>query len=169
MTGSVPLRFGAILAAAALALTGCASASAPSPSAQAGEAVTITDAWVKAADSGMSAAFGHLSNSSGADLTVISADTSAAAMTELHETVQNAAGETVMREIDGGFVLPAGGSLELAPGGSHLMLMDLTAPLKAGDEVTITLTFSDRSTTSFTAPVKEYSGANENYEGGGGH
>lgn len=87
-------------------------------------------------------------------------------MLELHETVENEDGQMVMREIGGGFVIPADGSMTLEPGGNHIMLMDLTAPLAAGEEVTFTLTFSDESTYEFTAPVKDYSGANETYEGG---
>jgi len=46
------------------------------------------------------------------------------------------------------------------------MLMDLTAPLVAGDDVTLTLTYSDGTSSEITAPVKDYAGANENYEGG---
>ncbi|WP_394685899.1 copper chaperone PCu(A)C, partial [uncultured Microbacterium sp.] len=84
-----------------------------------------------------------------------------------HETVPNESGQMVMREVEGGFVIPAGGSIELAPGGNHLMFMDVTSPLRAGAETTITLTFADDSTAEITAPVKEFSGANENYEGGG--
>jgi copper(I)-binding protein len=113
----------------------------------------------------MSAAFGELSNSSDQDITVVSAESDASSMLELHETVENDSGEMVMREIDGGFVIPAGGSLTLEPGANHIMLMDLTAPLMAGEEATFTLTFSDGSTFEFTAPVKDYSGASENYEG----
>ncbi|MEZ3160491.1 copper chaperone PCu(A)C [Microbacterium sp. BWT-B31] len=127
--------------------------------------MTISDAWVKAADEGMSAAFGELTNSSDQDVTVTSATSEASSMLELHETVENDAGEMIMRPIEGGFVIPAGGTLHLEPGGNHIMLMDLTAPLAAGDEATFTLTFSDDSTYEFTAPVKDYSGANETYEG----
>lgn len=160
-------RLALLLAATALTLTGCASttpstADEPVP---AGEAVTITDGWVKSADEGMSAAFGELANSSDEDVAVVSATTAASSTLELHETVENEAGEMVMRQIEGGFVIPAGGTLTLEPGGNHIMLMDLTAPLKAGEEVTFTLTFSDDSTFEFTAPVKDYSGANETYEG----
>ncbi len=159
-------RLGLLLAASALALTGCATA-APEGSTDlpAADAVTITDAWVKSAPDGMSAAFGELANGSDADVTVVSAASDASTMLELHETVENDAGEMIMREIDGGFVIPAGGSLALEPGGSHLMLMDLTGPLVAGAEASVTLTFSDGSTMSFAAPVKDYAGANETYEG----
>ena len=162
-------RVGFLLAATALALSGCASAAAPaaSPSAEpAGQSVTITDAWVKSADSGMSAAFGTLENTSDHDITLVSAESPASTMLQLHETTANDAGAMVMQEKKGGFVIPAGGSFALEPGGNHIMLMDLAAPLTAGDEATFTLTFSDASTYEFTAPVKDYSGANETYEGG---
>lgn len=164
-------RFAALVAVSLLALTGCAGTSAPaeSESAPAGDSVTIEDAWVKSAEEGMSAAFGTLTNTGADDVTVVSAETAASSMVELHETVENEAGEMVMREIEGGFVIPAGGTLVLEPGASHIMLMDLASPLQAGAEVTVTLTFSDDSTYEFTAPVKDYSGANENYEDGDEH
>lgn len=159
-------RVAALIAVSLLALTGCAAESAPAEtqSAPAGDVVTIEDAWVKSADEGMSAAFGRLENSSDSDVTVVSVTSDASSMLELHETVENEAGEMVMREIEGGFVIPAGTEFALEPGANHIMLMDLTDPLHAGDEATFTLTFSDDSTYEFTAPVKDYSGANENYE-----
>lgn len=160
-----------IIAASMLALTGCTTESAPSETsdAPAADVVTIEDAWVKSADEGMSAAFGVLVNDGDEDLTVVSVTSDASSMLELHETVENESGEMVMREIEGGFVIPAGAELALEPGADHIMLMDLRSPLKAGDEATFTLTFSDDSTYEFTAPVKDYSGANENYEEGDEH
>lgn len=164
-------RVAAILTVSLLALTGCAAESAPAETdpAQAGDTITVDDAWVKSADEGMSAAFGAIINSGDDDVTVVSVASDASSMLELHETVENESGEMVMREIEGGFVVPAGGELALEPGANHIMLMDLVAPLQAGDEATFTLTFSDDSTYEFTAPVKDYSGANENYEEGDEH
>ena len=161
-------RLAAVIAVSLLALTGCTPESSPTESASrpAGDAVTIEDAWVKSAEEGMSAGFGTLVNSGDDDVTVVSVTSEASNMLELHETVENEAGEMVMREKDGGFVIPAGGKLALEPGGNHIMMMDLTGPLTAGSDVTFTLMFSDDSTYEFTAPVKDYSGANENYEGG---
>lgn len=167
MNISKPLpRAMALLAVSVLALTGCTATTTPEPqnSKPAGETVTIEDAWVKAAPDGMSAAFGMLENSGDHDVTVVSVESDAASMVELHETVENDAGEMVMREVEGGFVIPAGGQLALEPGANHIMLMELQNPLLAGDETTFTLTFSDDSTYEFTAPVKDYSGANENYD-----
>lgn len=157
-----------VVAAVTLLITsGCAAANpaAPAATAAAGDSINLQDAWVKAVDDGMSAAFGTLENDGPTAVTVVSATTPASGMAELHETVENEAGEMVMRPREGGFTVPAGGSLELAPGGNHIMLMDLTAPLEAGAEASFTLTFSDGSTYDFSAPVKDYSGANETYEG----
>ncbi len=165
-TKTTAARWSVMLAVCALALTGCASTTAtPTPTAAAGDSVEISDGWVKAADSGMSAAFGKLTNDSDHDVTVVSATSEASQMLQLHETVEDSDGQMMMQEKKGGFVIPAGGSLDLQPGGNHIMLMDLTAPLKAGDDATFTLTFSDDSHYSFTVPVKDYSGANENYGG----
>jgi len=166
----------ALSVAALVALAGCSSAdSAPSgtgsaasgsaASGSAADSVSVDDPWVKAADSGMSAAFGDITNSGPEDVTVVSVTTPASTALELHETVENESGSMVMREKDGGFTVPAGGDLVLAPGGNHIMLMDLVEPVVAGDEVTFTLTFSDESTLDFTAPAKDYAGANESYEG----
>ena len=158
----------ALSAAALIALTGCstpASDASEGSAAPAAESVTMENGWVKAAESGMSAAFGELENTGSGDITVVSATTDAASALELHETVENEAGEMIMREKTGGFTIEAGGSLSLEPGGNHLMLMDLTRPILAGDDVTFTLTFSDDSTYEFTVPAKDYAGANENYEG----
>lgn len=154
-----------LLAASLVVVTGCAATAEPAPSeaVPAGDAITIEDAWVKAADEGMSAAFGILENTGETDATVVSVASEASAMIELHETVESDSGELVMREVDGGFTIPAGGELVLEPGANHIMLMDLAGPLLAGDEAVFTLTFSDDSTLEFTAPVKDYAGANENY------
>lgn len=162
--------FTALAAAALLTLAGCAStttaAETSATSAVEADSLSIQDAWVKAADSGMSAAFGTLENDSDTDLVVTSVESAASPSMELHETVENESGAMVMREKDGGFTIPAGGSFELAPGGNHLMLMDVTAPITAGTDVDFTLTLEDGSTYEFTAPAKDYTGANETYEDG---
>lgn len=155
-------------AAALLLLAGCATAANPSDDPQvatAADSITIDDAWVKSADAGMSAAFGVLKNSGDTEVTVLSVSSDASTAMQLHETVADDSGTMVMQEKDGGFVIPPGGTFTLEPGGNHLMLMDLTAPLAAGEEATFTLTFSDGSTFDFTAPVKDYTGANEEYVG----
>ncbi|WP_117199249.1 copper chaperone PCu(A)C [Nocardiopsis sp. TNDT3] len=135
----------------------------------AADAFSVTDPWIKAvtAEEGMTGVFGVLANGSGEEITVVSADYDAAGMVELHEVVSEGTDAT-MREKEGGFPIPAGGSTTLEPGGDHIMLMELTEDLQPGAEATVTVEFSDGSTTEFTAAVKDYAGANEEYEGGHG-
>ncbi|WP_106399523.1 copper chaperone PCu(A)C [Actinocorallia populi] len=164
----------AALAFGSAALTGCGSdgtstekaAAAPSASATSAAApLTFENAWVKAAEKGMTAAFGTLVNTTGADVTVVSAATPASPMVELHE-VAGTGGQARMKEKDGGFVVPAGGELELKPGGYHIMLMGLKQKLEPGGEVTLTLTLKDGTKTDVTAVVKSFQGGNETYAPG---
>lgn len=152
-----------VVSAGMLALSGCSSDAAGE---EAGATcVTVTDAWVKAVDSGMTGAFGTLGNSTDADLDVTSASSPASARMELHE-VADENGTMVMRPVEGGFVVPAGGDLTLQPGGYHLMLMDVTEPIEPGDDVSFTVTCANGATTDFTAQAKEFTGAEEEYDSG---
>lgn len=63
--------------------------------------------------------------------------------TELH-AVEMSNGVMTMREVEGGIYIPAGETVRLAPGGYHVMLMGLNAPLEAGSMFEITL-FFDRA------------------------
>jgi copper(I)-binding protein len=146
----------ALVAAIALTLAACSNGTASDDA----SSLTITDTWVKAADEGMTAAFGTIENSSERDITITGASSEAATAVELHEVVDD-----VMRQIDGGFTVPAGGSLMLEPGGYHLMFMGIPAPIAAGDDVTVTLTLSDGSALDLMAVAKDFAGANEDYDG----
>lgn len=169
-----------VLAAASLALTGCApSSTSPAPSASAAvasapatatPALAVGQPWVKAVPSGMTGGFGVIKNTSDAEITITGASTPAAKMVELHETVAGPTGALQMQAKQGGFVIPAGGELALEPGANHLMLMGLAAPITAGTEVTFTLALAGGGSFEFTAVAKDFSGANENYveEGGAG-
>jgi periplasmic copper chaperone A len=173
------LLFAISACATALALTGCAGggpaaapaaaavpAAAPAPAAATAQAVTVADPWVKTAESGMTAVFGTFSTTGSAPITVVSAQTSASPRTELHEVVMGEDGTMTMRPKNDGFVVEPGAPRQLAPGGDHIMIMDLASPIRPGDQVDVTLTLSDGSTTQFTALAKETSGGEENYEGG---
>ena len=46
-----------------------------------------------------------------------------------------------MRELPEGLPIPAGATVELAPGGLHMMFMELKQPLLAGDQIKVKLTF----------------------------
>lgn len=129
--------------------------------------VTIQEQWAAATDDGMAAMFGTLTNAGGTEARVTSGSSPAAGMVELHEVVGEAGAKTT-RAKDGGLIIPPGGSHELVPGGDHVMLMDLTGPLAPGTEVTVTLAFEDGSTLPVTAQVRDFAGANEEYQPGHG-
>ncbi|WP_238006363.1 copper chaperone PCu(A)C [Dactylosporangium sp. AC04546] len=140
--------------------------SAPA-SASAQAALVVKDPWVKTAQSGMSAAYATLVNTTGAEIVVVSATSTASPKIELHETT-TVDGKMAMRPKEGGFAIPAGGSHEFKPGGDHFMLMDVTTPVKPGDEITVTLTLKDGTTFRFTALGKDFAGGNESYMPGMG-
>lgn len=147
------------------ALSACADDSTTSDSAS-GSAracpLTVSDAWVKASDEGMTGAFGVVQNPSDHEIVVTSAASPSAGMMEIHEVVVKD-GASVMQPKAGGLAVPAGGSATLAPGQDHLMLMKLPAPIEAGDSVEITITCSSGGTVQFTAVAKPFEGAAEKY------
>ncbi|RSM58405.1 hypothetical protein DMB66_29500 [Actinoplanes sp. ATCC 53533] len=156
-----------------LGLTGCGDSSAASggtpaatPSAGAVAAtLTVKDPWVKAAKAGtMTAAFAILVNDTGADITVVGAESTASPM-ELHEMTTKE-GKMVMQPKEGGFVIKAKSTHELGPGGDHLMLMNPSAAIEAGDQVPFTLKLGDGTTLPFTAIAKPFAGAGESYDPG---
>lgn len=168
-----PTRRAALAAALLLPLAACGSD--PSDGSETGgaasdgggmsaEGLTLVDPWVKAAEEGMTSAFGTLTNATGRALQLISASTPSAGMVELHETMGDGSGGMSMQEKEGGFPVPDGGELVLEPGGDHLMLMDLAAPLRPGDEVELTLQCEDGTELVVTATVKDFAGAQEHYE-----
>ncbi|GAB2947806.1 hypothetical protein GCM10027280_40670 [Micromonospora polyrhachis] len=165
---------------AALAVTGVAGCAAtdPPPNAQPSASgstgtptggVTVRDPWAKAADTGMTAVFGTLVNDGPTDITITGA-TSPLSPIELHEMAMEA-GKMVMRQKTGGLTIKAKSSHPLEPGGDHLMLMKLAKPIKAGDEVSLTLTLADGSSIPVTAVAKPFAGAQESYapDTHGGH
>ncbi|MEU3458064.1 copper chaperone PCu(A)C [Micromonospora sp. NPDC006766] len=177
VTGA-PRRPAILLTAAAalfaVGVAGCGSSDQPSapssPSASASaatEVLGVRDPWVKAADHGMSAAFATLVNDGDTDVTLTAAATDVSPM-ELH-TMSMKDGKMVMEPKEGGIVIKAKGTHVLEPGGDHLMMMDLKQPVKAGDELTFTLTFADGRTQTFTAVAKPFTGAQEDYQPGHGH
>lgn len=152
--------FLAFAATAAVALTaGCGS----DDPATAADTIVVSSAWTKAAESGMTGAFAELENTGDSDVRVVSVSSPVSSRTELHETAPAAGGAMTMREMDGGLTIAAGSVHSLAPGGDHLMLMDLIEPATPGTDIVFTLTFSDGSSTEFTSQVRDFAGAREDY------
>jgi len=181
-----------ILAVSALALSGCAnseraatkstrsakasasaSASAAAAAASTSETssnsdtpIAFTSAYVRAADEGsdMTAIFGTLKNTTDKDITITGFSSSADAESfELHEVVDGQ-----MRPKEGGFVIPANGTLKLEPGHEHFMLMGLKSPVKAGEKVSVKAELSDGTTIDLgEIPGRQVAAGAEDYSGSG--
>ena len=114
----------------------------------------ITGAFTRATLPNAPVAGGYLtiSNTGTTDDRLVSASTPAAGMSQIHEMKME--GDVMkMNELPEGLVLPAGGSVSLAPGGYHLMFMDLTGPLVEGGSITVTLTFEKAGTVDVEIPI----------------
>jgi len=98
--------------------------------------------WSRATPPSAKVGAGYLSiaNRGGAPDRLVSAVSSVAGRVEIHEMKMDA-GVMRMRELAQGLALPAGETVALRPGGYHLMLMDLRAPLREGTPVPVTLVF----------------------------
>lgn len=115
--------------------------------------VEIRDTWARATAPGMpmGAVYGVIENTGSEDVTLLSLETDAARLVEIHESVE-IDGMMRMREITP-FIIPAGGSVALVPGGKHMMLMGLKSALKQGELLELNLKFSDGSDTPVSAVI----------------
>jgi copper(I)-binding protein len=60
----------------------------------------------------------------------------------------------VMRPVEGGLDIPAGGTVELKPGHFHLMFMDVKNPFHEGDTIPVTLEFEHAGKVEIAMPVE---------------
>ncbi|HXD42396.1 MAG TPA: copper chaperone PCu(A)C [Ramlibacter sp.] len=104
-------------------------------------AVKVEGAWARASVQGQmgTGAFMKLTARDGAKL--VGASSPAAGVTEVHEMKMD--GNVMKMRAIPVLDLPAGKPVELKPGGYHVMLMDLKAPLSKGTVIPLTLTFKD--------------------------
>jgi copper(I)-binding protein len=104
--------------------------------------LVITQAWSRATPGGAKVAGGYLTieNKSSAPDRLIGGSADVADKVEVHEMTTNN-GVMTMRPLDQGLTIEPGKTVKLAPGGYHLMLLDLKSPLKRGDKVPVTLEF----------------------------
>ena len=141
------MRFQPALAALALLLVAC-SGEAPNA------ALTADQVWARATPPGteVGAVYMRLHNRGDTAVRLVEVRSEAAQRAEVH-TVSETGGMMRMRAVEGGPEIPAGDSIELRPGGMHLMLMGLTQPLVDGERFAIALSFDDGQTLSLEVPV----------------
>lgn len=117
--------------------------------------VTVENPYARAVPPGQpnSAVFMTLKNATAKPRALVEARSTAAKTVELH-THREEGGMMKMVRIDR-IDIPAHGSVELKPGGLHVMLINLNGALKAGDEVKVDLKFDDGSEEVVVAPVRD--------------
>jgi periplasmic copper chaperone A len=146
------------IAAAALSLAACnPSEPAKAPAAEtltATAAVTATDAWCRPSPNGAKAGGCYVTLTAATDDRLTGGSTPRAGSLQVHE-MKTENGMMKMSELTAGLPLPAGQAVALAPGGNHLMLIGLTAPLVAGETVPLTFQFASAPTITVQAQVRQ--------------
>ena len=118
--------------------------------------VSVAEPWVRATIPAQKATGAFMQLKSDADARLLSVASPVAGVVEIHEMVMD---KDVMKMSPvPGLDLPAGQAVELKPGGYHVMLMDLKAQVKEGDQVPLTLVIQNkdgsRQTLELTAPAR---------------
>ena len=115
----------------------------------------VTAPWVRLVPPGVpnTAAYLGLRNHRDEDLRIVGGASPVSEVTELHEHAMDAAGVMRMRKVSG-IPVPAGGAVELQPGGLHVMLIGLTGTLAENARVPITLVTETGQTLHFEAHVR---------------
>ena len=152
MPACVPRPFLFLLLA--VALVACGSPAAASPT-EANGSLVVRDAWIRAADEGgLSAAYLTIVNGSATDDALVSVGAPhLAASVSLHETTTGDDGMTGMHHAPS-IAIPANGTVDLAPGGYHVMLEGLTHDLLAGETVQLALVFARAGPVTVDAQVR---------------
>ncbi len=148
----------------------CFAAPARAEEVKAGDLV-ITQAWSRATPGGAKVGGGYLTieNKGSTPDRLIGGSADVADKVEVHEMAMNN-GVMTMRPLDKGLVIEPGKTVKLAPGGYHLMLLDLKSPLKQGDKLPVTLEFEKAGKVSLSLDVQSIGAQGPaGADGSGGH
>lgn len=119
--------------------------------------VIVADGWVRATVQGQKATGAFMKITAKDAAKLVAGSSPAAGVVEIHEMKME---KDVMKmaALPNGLELPSGKTVEIKPGGYHVMLMDLKAPLVANSTVPVTFTFQDakgnKTTQELKLPVK---------------
>jgi periplasmic copper chaperone A len=115
----------------------------------------VKDAWARPGFiGGSSGVYLTIDNRGGEADTLLSASTTAAQVTELHRSMMDSSGTMRMEPLDS-VEVPGNSTVSLAPGGLHVMLVNLQQDLAPGNTFELQLTFQNRGQVSLTVTVNE--------------
>lgn len=133
--------------------------------------VEVAEPWARATVAGQQASGAFMTLTSQRDARLVTVRSPSAGVVEVHEMALE---NNVMRmRAISSLPLPAGQAVVLRPGGYHVMLMDLKAPLHAGDQVSLTLTIEGadgkREDIEVSAPIRPLASGNTGHGTMKGH
>ncbi|WP_349311637.1 copper chaperone PCu(A)C [Brevundimonas subvibrioides] len=137
-----------LLSACLLTLAACGQASAPTGPAT----VAVSDALCRPTPNGRDVTGCYLTLTASQADRLVSVGSPVAGLAQIHE-MKTENGMMMMGELKDGLALPAGEAVSLAPGGNHIMLLQLKQPLAAGEQVPLTLTFEHAQPVGVRAAV----------------
>ena len=142
------------LSVALLALVAFYDGSTLAQQSKAGD-LLLSHAWARATPGGAKVGGGYLTieNKGVTADRLIGGSADIAGKVQVHEMAMNN-GVMTMRPVDKGLTIEPGKTVKLAPGGLHLMLLDLKSPLKQGDKVPLTLEFERAGKVSLSLEVQ---------------
>lgn len=130
--------------------------------------IEIDHPYARAMLPGAKVGGGYLSiTNAGTDDRLVAVATARAASAQLHEMKMDG-GIMVMRELKDGVAVPAGATVELKPGGYHVMFMNVAEPFKEGETIEATLTFEKAGTVEVEFAVGPAAGGGQHTNKGHG-
>lgn len=132
--------------------------------------LTIHHPWSRATPPTAKVAGGYLEivNAGAAPDRLVAVETDAAGRTELHLTT-TVDGVMQMRPLPDGIEVPAVGSVTLAPGGLHVMFLELKAPFAEGQRIAAVLVFAEAGRVAVEFAVEAMGSEPSHESHGGGH
>jgi len=142
------------LAALATLAVGCGDEAEDADAGSDAGALEITDAWARSPMQDVGAVYFAAHNGAEADDRLVGVSTEVAGRAEIHETVERD-GQMVMQPVEV-VTIPAGGDVMFQPGGYHIMLFDLTAPLEVDSTIALVLEFENAGRVDIQALVMAF-------------
>ena len=105
------------------------------------QTVEVKDAWARSTVPGQKASGAFMKLTAKEGTRLVGASSPVAGVTEVHEMKME--GDIMRMRAIAGLDLPAGQTVELKPGGYHVMLLDLKTALRKDSSIPLTLVFKD--------------------------
>jgi copper(I)-binding protein len=130
--------------------------------------ILLTELWSRATPSGAKVAAGFFTvENTGSDADRLVDIKTPVGKAEIHETA-TVNGVSTMRPLEGGLAIAPGQKVTLAPGGMHVMITELNAPLKQGEMLPLTLRFEKAGEIDATLHIRPPGAPGPGNAAGGG-